>query len=75
MIWSVYGLENIHSQEFLVAKLKVKEEKGTFTLDDGNGNILYTQTIEYTDFPLDEISLFIEPLDEKRRVILLPSEH
>jgi hypothetical protein len=25
--------------------------------DDGNGNVVYSKTIEFTDFPLDEVKL------------------
>lgn len=38
--------------------------------DDGNGKVLYTQTIGFTDFPLDEIKFYVAD-----RVILLPSEY
>ncbi len=40
------------------------------TCDDGNGNIVFTKPIEYTDFPLDKISLWFA-----NNVIYLPSEH
>jgi len=33
---------------------------GTLTCEDGNGNELVRQEIEYTDFPLDEITLWAE---------------
>jgi len=41
-----------------------------FTLDDGNGNILATQKIEYTDFPVQSVRIYVE-----NNVALLPSEH
>ena len=34
-----------------------------------------TQRIEYTDFDLPKIDLWVEPLDENTFVILLPNEH
>ena len=34
-----------------------------------------TQEIEYTDFDLPKIDLWVEPLDENTCVILLPNEH
>jgi hypothetical protein len=40
------------------------------TCDDGNGNIVFTKEIEYTDFPLDEITLYFA-----NNVIHLPSEY
>ena len=33
------------------------------------------QEIEYTDFDLAEIKLYVAPLDEKHYVIMLPSEY
>ena len=33
---------------------------GTLTCEDGNGNELVRQEIEYTDFPLDKIELWAE---------------
>ena len=58
--------------------LKVKDHKGVVTADDGNDHPLYSQAIPYTDFPLDEINLFVElgeTVDGEAMVILLPSEH
>jgi hypothetical protein len=58
--------------------LKVKDNKGVVTADDGNDHPLYSQAIPYTDFPLDEIILFVElgeTVDGEAMVILLPSEH
>ena len=39
------------------------------------GDTAIRQRIPYTDFPLSEIKLYVEPLDERQVVILLPSEH
>ncbi|MEM7591373.1 MAG: DUF6876 family protein [Cyanobacteria bacterium P01_A01_bin.83] len=51
--------------------LKVAEDNSaTLTCDDGNKNIVFTQEIAFTDFPLKEISLWLE-----NKVLLLPSEH
>ena len=38
--------------------------------DDGNGNVVYSKNIEFTDFPLDEVKLWFA-----NDVIYLPSEH
>lgn len=38
--------------------------------DDGNKNIILTQELEFTDFPLPTITLWLE-----HKVLLLPSEH
>jgi hypothetical protein len=43
-------------------------------IDDGNGNILATQKIPYTDFPLDSMCLYA-CLNDDKWIILLPSEY
>jgi hypothetical protein len=57
----------------------IKRQDGwTLTLDDGNDNILVTQEIEYSDFPLDAITLFVAPQESpagRLWVIMLPSEY
>ena len=72
--------------DFMVAWLTKKEDGAEFILDDGNWsesqpqqprNILYKQEIEYTDFPLDKIRLFVSFLNDSSRhiLIMLPSEY
>jgi len=34
------------------------DRAGTLTCDDGNGNIVYRQERDFTDFPLPEIALY-----------------
>lgn len=50
----------IQAEEFQVWKLKVNLQEGTgvVTMDDGNDNVLVTQEIPYTDFPLKELKLY-----------------
>ncbi len=43
-------------------------------IEDGNGNLLKSQTLEYTDFPLDEFTLFA-CWDGRDWVAMLPSEY
>ena len=57
-------------RNFSVWTLKVKDGKATLTCDDGNGNAVYSKRIPFTDFPLDEISLYY-----CNKTILLPSEY
>lgn len=59
---------------FGVATLKRKGDGCTFTLDDGNGKVHATQEIEYTDFPLDSIKLYVV-WDTQNWTIMLPSEY
>lgn len=68
----IMGREKVDS--FAVVKLDVVGSAAGLTLDDGNGQVFAKQDILYTDFPLDEITLYCE-WDGQRWVILLPSEH
>ena len=59
------------SSRFQVWTLKVREDRtASLICGDGNDNIVYTQHIEFTDFPRDEITLWFA-----NNVIYLPSEH
>jgi hypothetical protein len=65
-------------QEIQFWTLKVNRKKGTAVLEcrkDSGYPPTVTQKFPYTDFPLDEVELYVEPLDETNYVILLPSEH
>src|SRR5580698_11462362 len=47
------------AEEFQVAKLTVHADRSaTLTCEDGNDNTVFTKQIEYTDFPLDKITLW-----------------
>lgn len=75
IIFSIARFERkLRGQEFVVCKIRVirlaHSTKAVFTADDGNNNILYRQNIPFTDFPLDEIKLYLVD-----GVILLPSEY
>jgi len=63
--------KRVAAEEFRAWKLVVRPDRtATLTCDDGNGHIVFTKEIEYTDFPLDEITLWYA-----NNVIYLPSEH
>lgn len=59
------------TEAFQLWKLRVKPN-GTamLTCEDGNGKRLLRERITYTDFPLEEIDLYVTG-----NVILLPSEY
>lgn len=61
--------------EFQVWKLTVSDENtGILTATDGNDeNAIVTQEIEYTDFPLSEIVIFVSI--EPEIFMFLPSEN
>jgi hypothetical protein len=61
----------IQANEFVHWKLTVNADRTAIALaDDGNGNEILRQDIPFTDFPLDEITLFLTD-----RTLLLPSEY
>ena len=71
IIASLKLVPECEGEEFMSCTFTKNENGGgTFVADDGNENVLYTQEIEFTDFPEDEINLFF--IDN---IILLPSEY
>ena len=63
--------KQVAAEEFQFWKLVVRHDQtATLTCDDGNGKVVYKREIEYTDFPLDEITFYFT-----NNVIYLPSEH
>ncbi len=61
----------LRCEEFQVWKLTVRDDhSASLVCDDGNDHIVYTEHIEYTDFPLNEITLYFA-----NNTIYLPSEH
>ncbi len=65
-------LKDLMLQEFQLWKLTVNVEAKTAKLicERDTDDVVVTQDIEYTDFPLPEIQLFLI-----EKVLLLPSEH
>jgi len=63
--------KNVAAEGFQVWKLKVNEDRtASLVCDGGSGNIVYTQHIAFTDFPIDEIKFYFTD-----NTILLPSEY
>jgi len=61
----------VAGEGFQLWKLTVKADRtATLVCENGNGKAVYTKEIEFTDFPLDEISFYFT-----NNVILLPSEY
>jgi hypothetical protein len=59
------------AEEFQSWKLTVNpDHTATLDCEDGNGGVVFTKAIEYTDFPLAEIALYF-----LNKTILLPSEY
>jgi Family of unknown function (DUF6876) len=63
--------KRVCAEAFQVRRLKVNADcTGQLVCEDGNGNIVYTRTIPFTDFPGDGITLWFTD-----GTILLPSEY
>ena len=70
MLVVIRMLPTIKNQEFLSIKLKmIDNEKAVATIDDGNGNILYTQHYRYTSARVN-LNLFYT-----NKVLLLAGEY
>ena len=72
----IFGCHEMHAklqgEDFCSWEL-IKDEEGngaTLSCTDGNYNPLYSEKIDYTDFPLKEIKFFCV-----NNVLLLPSEY
>ena len=62
--------KQIREQIFQVWKLQKENSSWKISCEDGNKNIIYSRKIEFSDFPLDEISIwFVDG------VAMLPSEY
>jgi hypothetical protein len=63
--------KRVAAEEFQVWKLSVRPDRtATLVCEDGDYNVVYTKEIPFTDFPLDEVTLWFA-----NDVIYLPSEH
>lgn len=61
----------VKAEEFQVWTLKVNSDStALLTCDDGNGRIVFDQSIPFTDFPLPEVKLYF-----CNNVIMLPGEY
>jgi hypothetical protein len=63
--------KSVAAEEFQAWTLKVDlaRHNGQLTCEDGNGSVVFTKAIEFTDFPVAEITLWFED-----NTIYLPSE-
>jgi hypothetical protein len=63
--------KRVAAEPFQVWTLKVQEDRtASLVCGDGNDNIVCTKHIEFTDFPIDKITLWFT-----NNTIYLPSEH
>lgn len=73
-VFSSYLHELKLDEWFTVLKLDVAGSSAKVTISDGNDNVLATQEIEYTDFPLPNLTLY-GCWDSEHWVLMLPSEY
>jgi hypothetical protein len=65
------GNKRVAAEPFQVWKLEVKADRtARLTCEDGHSKRVYTKRLDYTDFPLAEITFYFTD-----NVILLPSEY
>lgn len=62
----------VKTEEFQVwvLSVNVNDSTGLLCCEDGNGRVLCSKQIPFTDFPLAEIKMYVSD-----NVILLPSEY
>ena len=61
----------VATEEFQVWKLAVNaDQTGVLTCDDGNGRVVFSKALEYTDFPQNGVTLYFT-----NNTILLPGEY
>jgi len=65
---------NFNDNAFTVLNLVRKGKGAKVTIEDGNGTVLSWQVIDWTDFPLDRLTLFGSWTGEFW-VAMLPSEY
>jgi hypothetical protein len=81
-LWLIDAIASYQTQEFKVAddrqfwKLRVDADthSGKLICDDGNGNIFLTQSLEFTDFPLSKLDIYVE-IQENCVFLCLMSEY
>lgn len=71
IVFTQMNEKKVAAQSFQQWKLSVRpDHTATLTCENGNGKVIFTKQLEYTDFPLDEIKFYFTD-----NVILLPSEY
>ena len=75
IICSVQTIKNVKVEDIQVCHLqKTSETTAVFTMENGSHKVLYVQEIPFTDFPLNQITLWACS-QGNIRIIMLPSEY
>ena len=69
-IFSYQSIPEIKQQDFQVWKLVKKNDSAVLSVEDGNNNVIRLFKIAFTDFPLEEYTLWLT-----NNVLLLVSEY
>jgi len=69
-IFSQQRIEVLRNEPFQVWKIEVKDSQAILRVEDGNTQLLKHFELEFTDFPLEEMTLWFTD-----RVLMLPSEY
>lgn len=64
-----YTAPKVKNEGFQCWKLDMKDYAATLICEDANGNKVYSEAIELTDFPMEEMTLWFTD-----NTLLLPSE-
>ncbi len=76
IICSVQTIPEVKNEDLQVCHLrKTGETTAIFTIEDGDNNLVYQQEIPFTDFPLDQMTLWVCAQDQQKRIVMLPSEY
>lgn len=65
-----YAQQFSKRHDFIAFKLTVANEEGTLSVEDGNGNVLKSVALTYTDFPLPSVLLYFT-----NNVLMLSGEY
>lgn len=68
-IFAKQGLPAVAREEFQVWKLTTNNDRGLLTCEDGNDREVLREDIQFTDFPLPELTLWLE-----NYTLMLPGE-
>lgn len=74
LYWSHLLSINHNTNPFTVLKMTVQKSSAYVAIEDGNDNVLASQFVEYTDFPLASITLY-GCWSERDWVLMLTSEY
>jgi hypothetical protein len=73
---ALHGSPAIAREDFQVWKLSVHTNKtATLTTDNGDNEVLKTEELPFTDFPLSEITLWAVRNEFEGFTIMLPTEY